>query len=93
MTQLDLTAQVEAQASTPPRLVEWRSRRYRARLTGRHGAPYFLVEVETPGGEWVEVRFRPTRLRIIHESGLGVFEPAVARVRILGTEAYEGVRP
>lgn len=92
MTQLDLTAQVEAPAPTSPRLVEWRSRRYRARLIERQGAPYFLVEVETPGGEWVEVRFRPTRLRIIHESGLGVFDE-VDRVRILGTEAYEGVRP
>lgn len=93
MTQLELNSHVESQAPTPPRLVEWRSRRYRARLTERQGAPYFLVELETPGGEWVEVRFRPTRLRIIHESGLGVFEPAVARVRVLGTESYEGVKP
>lgn len=91
MSQIELVVE-EFPRTAPAHPVEWEGRRYRVTLIERMGAPYFLVEVEASAGRWGEVRFRPTRIRIIHDAGVGIYEPEVRRVRIRGTDRYEGIR-
>jgi hypothetical protein len=70
-------------------------RRYRARITSRHGKWFALVEYHYPATGWREVRNHSSRIAVVRATGLGDWNEELRTIvyhdgRMEGEDATEG---